>query len=404
MRNKKSRKSLFTWCIRTLAVSLVPSLLLVSCASDSGSGSSKDTSAPTVNITSPTDNTVTANSSVTVSLVSDGTGTSITATSVTATSDNGTVVNATENADGTWTLSGLLDGTQTISASVTDEGGNSASAQNAIVVDTTAPTITGTNPAAGGSVVGTQTYTITFSEEVTGLSNASAGACSGNVQLTADGTNCLALTVSQNGNEWVIDAAEELSNGSYTLTIANTGIQDGIGNSLAGDTSVTFTVADALTTVLNELETDLTAAGISETLIGNIRAAARDAGNGVTNDLYTVLPTTLSASLAVVYNAQMDPLVRRASYDAIFASLMGNVNEDGKALRSAHSLARIAAVDDEQLFLDLLTKLTEVLLTFVQPSSDPADTSAAIIKSGIRLLVNGKYTPAEPSKESKPNQ
>ena len=33
--SKKSQKSLFAWCIRTLAVSLVPTLLLVSCATDS---------------------------------------------------------------------------------------------------------------------------------------------------------------------------------------------------------------------------------------------------------------------------------------------------------------------------------------------------------------------------------
>ena len=50
MRNKKPRKSLFTWCIRTLAVSLVPSLLLISCAS-SDSSDTPDTTAPTASFT-----------------------------------------------------------------------------------------------------------------------------------------------------------------------------------------------------------------------------------------------------------------------------------------------------------------------------------------------------------------
>jgi hypothetical protein len=46
--SKKNRKSLFTWCIRTLAVSLVPTLILVSCASDSDDDkAAADTTAPT---------------------------------------------------------------------------------------------------------------------------------------------------------------------------------------------------------------------------------------------------------------------------------------------------------------------------------------------------------------------
>lgn len=47
--NTKNRKSLFTWCIRTLAVSLLPTMLLVSCASDDSSDSTvADTTAPVV--------------------------------------------------------------------------------------------------------------------------------------------------------------------------------------------------------------------------------------------------------------------------------------------------------------------------------------------------------------------
>ena len=50
--SKKNRKSLFNWCIRTLAVSLLPTLLLVSCASDSDDKKTPaDTTIPTVSST-----------------------------------------------------------------------------------------------------------------------------------------------------------------------------------------------------------------------------------------------------------------------------------------------------------------------------------------------------------------
>ncbi len=43
--SKKNRKSLFTWCIRALAVSLLPTLVLVSCADDSS-----DKATPVANV------------------------------------------------------------------------------------------------------------------------------------------------------------------------------------------------------------------------------------------------------------------------------------------------------------------------------------------------------------------
>jgi hypothetical protein len=50
--SKKNRKSLFAWCIRTLAISLVPTLILVSCASDSDDDKAAvDTTAPTFSTT-----------------------------------------------------------------------------------------------------------------------------------------------------------------------------------------------------------------------------------------------------------------------------------------------------------------------------------------------------------------
>jgi len=193
MRNKKSRKSMFNWCIRTLAVSLVPSILLTSCASDSGSGSG----AP----------------------------------------------------------------------------------------DTTAPTLTSTNPISNATIVGTAVYTLTFSETVTGLSgNTAAGACTGNVQLTSTGGNCLAIGLtSSNGTEWTVDPDGELSDGTYTLTVISAGITDGAGNALADNATVTFTIDDPVSTVLNNLDKALDDAGVGS-LRENILTAARAVGDSLSDD------------------------------------------------------------------------------------------------------------------------
>jgi len=195
MRNKKSRKSMFNWCIRTLAVSLVPSILLTSCASDSGSGSG----AP----------------------------------------------------------------------------------------DTTAPTLTSTstNQINNETFVGTAAYTLIFSETVTGLGgNTAAGACTGNVQLTSTGGNCLAIGLtSSNGTEWTVDPDGELSDGTYTLTVISAGITDGAGNALADNATVTFTIDDPVSTVLNNLDKALDTAGVGS-LRENILTAARAAGDSLSDD------------------------------------------------------------------------------------------------------------------------
>jgi len=66
--SKKNRKSLFTWCIRTLAVSLVPTLLLVSCAADNDSDSAADTTAPSVVSTVPLLNASGVNKATTITV------------------------------------------------------------------------------------------------------------------------------------------------------------------------------------------------------------------------------------------------------------------------------------------------------------------------------------------------
>jgi len=66
--SKKNRKSLFTWCIRTLAVSLVPTMLMVSCAADDDDDSVVDTTAPSVVSTIPLLNASGVNKATTITV------------------------------------------------------------------------------------------------------------------------------------------------------------------------------------------------------------------------------------------------------------------------------------------------------------------------------------------------
>ena len=127
--SKKSQKSLFAWCIRTLAVSLVPTLLLVSCATDSDG----DKTDPTATFDATNDLTVTFSEAVqgvsasnasgtcagTVQLAdSDGTCYAVT---ISVNDKSYTVNPASTLAAGTYTL--------TLTSGITDSAGNQLAQQ-----------------------------------------------------------------------------------------------------------------------------------------------------------------------------------------------------------------------------------------------------------------------------------
>ena len=201
--SKKNRKSLFTWCIRTLAISLLPSMLLISCATSDGDD------------------------------------------------------------------------------------------------DLTSPTVTSAQK--DKVMVGTGSLEITFSEAVNDVTgNAADGACdlTKTLQLTDAEGNCYGIDVSQAGNTYTITPKNSLVTGSYTLAIG-TGITDAAGNPLNGSSFngaeiISFTVDDALTTVVANLTASL--AGIDEGAA--IAAAAKTAASadGVTNNLLNVIPAAFGGS------------------------------------------------------------------------------------------------------------
>jgi len=200
--SKKNPKSMFAWCIRTLAVSLVPTLLLVSCASDSDSKKEP--------------------------------------------------------------------------------------------ADTTAPTLTST--LGTKAITGTSDMVVTFSEAVEGVTgNAVDGACDATktVKLTDASGSCYGMVIVATDETYTINPVSDLVSGSYSLTLG-TGITDAAGNALS-ETTISFTVNDALTTVIANLTANL--AGIDEGAAIAAAAKTSASATGVTNNLLNVIPAAFEGAL-----------------------------------------------------------------------------------------------------------
>ncbi len=117
----------------------------------------------------------------------------------------------------------------------------------AFAVDTTAPTLTDSTPAAGASGVGVgDDIVLTFSEDV----HAGSGAIT-----LSDGTDSRVIDVTDgsqlsiSGNEVTIDPSADLDPGStYSVQISDGALTDGAGNGYAGigdNTTLTFDTASA---------------------------------------------------------------------------------------------------------------------------------------------------------------
>jgi len=217
--------------------------------------------------------------------------------------------------------------------------------------------------------VGTAEFTLTFSEAVTGVSGqATSGDCTANVQLVnTDNTSaCLPIdATSTDSIVWTLDPAGEMDSGSYTLTVVAEGIADKSGNALAaGPNPISFAVADALSTVLNELDNDLTSDGIGGTLITDIKAAARIAGEAAVldntntydpalNTLLVVIPKVFDAALDVINSSNAADEVKEVAVGLVLNSLMDNVNST-----SSLSTARVDTITG---FTELLQAISETI-------------------------------------------
>jgi len=301
MRNKKPRKSLFTWCIRTLAVSLVPSLLLISCASSDSS----DTP------------------------------------------------------------------------------------------DNTAPTASFTNP--GATVVGASQFTLTFSEAVSGVSGqATAGACTANVQLVNDDNTSACIPVAATSTDsivWTIDPVGDLSTNGYTLTIATTGIQDKAGNAPDNGTSITFDVMDPYSTVLNELEADMSgenSAALVAFIVSEVKndTSSYAGDNNTTNNLNAVIPAVLTAALDAIdayytTNSSLNDNGKTLAIETALASVLGNINGLSSAQLSDATGRSAASIDAANLSAvqSILGAVGELIGNRVSDEATMGTLMGAIVKS-----------------------
>ena len=107
-------------------------------------------------------------------------------------------------------------------------------------VEDTAPSVTATTPSDGGTVVPTQSPTVTFSEAVT----LAAGA----VSLTCSASGDVDVAVTGGPTDFTVDPATALADGeTCTLTVAADGVSDVDANdppdTMAADVTVAFSVA-----------------------------------------------------------------------------------------------------------------------------------------------------------------
>ena len=188
-----------------------------------------DVTAPALTIASPTDGLITNQSTVTVAGTSDADQ----VVQVTVTDSAGAEVfsgDVTADANGDWSVdvTGLTDGDYSVEASAQDEAGNEATAGPVgFTVNTGAPTITITSPAAGDEVVD-PTPTISGTAE--------PGAV---IEIFVDGEKVDEVTAGEDGT-WSYEVTEELATGEHTVEARTTNDAGTEGSS--GE--ITFTIAE----------------------------------------------------------------------------------------------------------------------------------------------------------------
>ncbi len=174
----------------------------------------------------------------------------------------------------------------------TDATGNvSASAgklTSALVVEATAPTVIGFNPADGNADVALASHIVlTFSETIhkgTGLILLHSGSATGAVieSFEAASSNRLVIV----GNTLTIDPSSTLaSNAHYFVTLASGSVKDLAGNSYAGTNSYDFTTVTSANRVTDGNDV-LVGTLTSDTLNGGKGADSMTGGLG--NDIYFV--------------------------------------------------------------------------------------------------------------------
>ena len=244
------------------------------------------------------------------------------------------------------------------------------------------PQVTISYPTDNSSVVGNAVYSLKFSETVTGLTgNNLNAACEGSIQLSPDnGGNCYPISIKSIDNiSWTVDPVGELSDGAYTLTVT-THIQNLSALSPSSPTSVTFNVKDALSTVANQLESDLIKADLSKDFAEAAKSGARTSAGSEKNDLLNVIPAAFDGAFDAVANSGMNDNLTQVALSSIIESLLSNVAGQA-SLVSDHSASRVAVLPPN--FSSLLKSLTTRVATKSASSSTTLQTLATALVSSL---------------------
>jgi hypothetical protein len=179
-----------------------------------------DTAAPSVAITTPANGSTTNDSTPDITGTSDvGSGT------VMLSIDDAAPVTVATGADGSWSYTpaaSLTDGDHTVTATASDEAGNTATASSTFTVDTTAPTVAITEP-ADGSTTNDPTPAISGTSDIV----------HGTIMLTLDNGSPVSVETGADGS-WTSTPTEALSNGEHTAVASAT---DEANNTATDETS-----------------------------------------------------------------------------------------------------------------------------------------------------------------------
>ena len=205
-----------------------------------------DTTAPSITI----DTVATGNDTTpTLSGTTDAAPGSTVTLTITDSAGNTQTVAAIVQADGTYNVEvpvELAEGEFSVNASVTDEAGNTATADTTAVIDTTAPSITIDAPALGNDTTPT----------LSGTTDATPGSA---VTLTitdsAGNTQTVTAIVQADGT-YSADVSAELAEGEFTV---NASVTDEAGNTATADTTGEIdTTAPTITIDAPALDNDTT--------------------------------------------------------------------------------------------------------------------------------------------------
>ena len=207
---------------------------------DTAGNTATDTLVATIDTTAPGVPTVNAQTTSDTTPIITGTADSVDSISVlvngvTYTEGDGNLVN---NGDGTWSLqipagSEIVDGTYDVSVVATDAAGNASSdvSTNELVVDTTAPTLTGND--VGPTNDNTPALTGTTDQP------------DGSTVTVTDAAGNPVCSTTASGGTWTCTPASALPDGANTLTVSTT---DTAGNTATDTLTATIdTAAPAIT-------------------------------------------------------------------------------------------------------------------------------------------------------------